>query len=175
MLGECQTLEYISPNYIIVLFLVAFTYNAHSPFLLVLWYSHIWYFLFRKIWSFICINTIPHFCSCILCSVWPCGWVSPFHLWFSLSMSLLPLSFLWQFSLFAASVGLSFLQFTNMNSMRNLFILGVALFLGFSVPEYFREYTSKALHGPTHTRAGWVSLLFHQYKTCENLTTCMFR
>ncbi|KAG5030927.1 hypothetical protein JHK85_014909 [Glycine max] len=54
-----------------------------------------------------------------------------------------------------ASVGLSFLQFTNMNSMRNLFILGVALFLGFSVPEYFREYTSKALHGPTHTRAGW--------------------
>ncbi|WVZ19109.1 hypothetical protein V8G54_006431 [Vigna mungo] len=54
-----------------------------------------------------------------------------------------------------ASVGLSFLQFTNMNSMRNLFITGVALFLGFSVPEYFREYSSKALHGPTHTRAGW--------------------
>ncbi|OIV95244.1 hypothetical protein TanjilG_21634 [Lupinus angustifolius] len=54
-----------------------------------------------------------------------------------------------------ASVGLSFLQFTNMNSLRNLFITGIALFLGFSVPEYFREYTSKALHGPTHTRAGW--------------------
>ncbi|OIW19238.1 hypothetical protein TanjilG_20363 [Lupinus angustifolius] len=54
-----------------------------------------------------------------------------------------------------ASVGLSFLQFTNMNSMRNLFITGVALFLGLSVPEYFREYTSKAGHGPAHTRAGW--------------------
>ncbi|KAH9749062.1 nucleobase-ascorbate transporter 2 [Citrus sinensis] len=54
-----------------------------------------------------------------------------------------------------ASVGLSFLQFTNMNSMRNLFITGVALFLGLSVPEYFREYTAKALHGPAHTRAGW--------------------
>ncbi|KAB5534144.1 hypothetical protein DKX38_017230 [Salix brachista] len=54
-----------------------------------------------------------------------------------------------------ASVGLSFLQFTNMNSMRNLFITGVAFFLGLSVPEYFREYTAKAYHGPTHTRAVW--------------------
>ncbi|XP_062102097.1 nucleobase-ascorbate transporter 2-like [Humulus lupulus] len=54
-----------------------------------------------------------------------------------------------------ASVGLSFLQFTNMNSMRNLFITGVALFLGLSIPEYFREYTAKALHGPSHTQAGW--------------------
>ncbi|KAJ6396739.1 hypothetical protein OIU77_021712 [Salix suchowensis] len=54
-----------------------------------------------------------------------------------------------------ASVGLSFLQFTNMNSMRNLFITGVAFFLGLSVPEYFREYTAKAYHGPAHTRAGW--------------------
>ncbi|KAE8700548.1 Nucleobase-ascorbate transporter 2 [Hibiscus syriacus] len=54
-----------------------------------------------------------------------------------------------------ASVGLSFMQFTNMNSMRNLFIVGVALFLGLSVPEYFREYTAKALHGPAHTRGGW--------------------
>lgn len=66
-------------------------------------------------------------------------------------------------------MGLSFLQFTNMNSMRNLFIVGVALFLGFSVPEYFREYTSKALHGPTHTRAGWVSLLFHLYELMKIL------
>ncbi|WJX77171.1 DUF1279 super [Trifolium repens] len=54
-----------------------------------------------------------------------------------------------------ASVGLSFLQFTNMNSMRNLFITGVALFLGMSIPEYLREYTSKALHCPTHTKARW--------------------
>ncbi|KAF5472948.1 hypothetical protein F2P56_009603 [Juglans regia] len=54
-----------------------------------------------------------------------------------------------------ASVGLSFLQFTNMNSMRNLFITGVSFFLGLSIPEYFREYTGKALHGPAHTSAGW--------------------
>ncbi|KAJ8761430.1 hypothetical protein K2173_001561 [Erythroxylum novogranatense] len=56
---------------------------------------------------------------------------------------------------FVASVGLSFLQFTNMNSLRNLFITGVSLFLGLSIPEYFREYTAKAFHGPAHTRAGW--------------------
>ncbi|XP_055804508.1 nucleobase-ascorbate transporter 2 [Solanum dulcamara] len=54
-----------------------------------------------------------------------------------------------------ASVGLSFLQFTNMNSMRNLFIAGVSLFLGLSIPEYFREYTTAAFHGPSHTKAGW--------------------
>lgn len=69
----------------------------------------------------------------------------------------------WQLNLFLfqASVGLSFLQFTNMNSMRNLFITGVALFLGLSIPEYFREYTAKALHGPAHTKAGWVVFHLH--------------
>ncbi|KAF6147556.1 hypothetical protein GIB67_014675 [Kingdonia uniflora] len=54
-----------------------------------------------------------------------------------------------------ASVGLSFLQFTNMNSMRNLFITGVALFLGLSVPQYFRQYMANSTHGPAHTGAGW--------------------
>lgn len=54
-----------------------------------------------------------------------------------------------------ASVGLSFLQFTNMNSLRSLFITGVSLFLGLSVPEYFREFTIAARHGPVHTKAGW--------------------
>lgn len=55
-----------------------------------------------------------------------------------------------------AAVGLSFLQFTNMNSMRNLFITGVSLFLGLSIPEYFFSYTQSARHGPAHTDAGWV-------------------
>lgn len=54
-----------------------------------------------------------------------------------------------------ASVGLSLLQFTNMNSMRNLFIVGVSLFLGLSIPEYFQDYTVLAHHGPAHTKAGW--------------------
>ncbi len=35
------------------------------------------------------------------------------------------------------AVGLSNLQFVNLNSARNLFILGFALFMGLSVPEYF--------------------------------------
>ncbi|KAH9620721.1 hypothetical protein KSS87_020211 [Heliosperma pusillum] len=53
------------------------------------------------------------------------------------------------------SIGLSFMQFTNMNSMRNLFITGVAMFLGLSIPNYFREYSTAARHGPSHTKAGW--------------------
>ncbi|MCH7733250.1 MAG: solute carrier family 23 protein [Candidatus Marinimicrobia bacterium] len=36
-----------------------------------------------------------------------------------------------------ASVGLSNLQFIDLNSARNLFILGLAFFMGLSVPEYF--------------------------------------
>ncbi|EEC71519.1 hypothetical protein OsI_03815 [Oryza sativa Indica Group] len=54
-----------------------------------------------------------------------------------------------------AAVGLSFLQFTNMNSMRNLFIVGVSIFLGLSVPEYFFRYSMAAQRGPAHTKAGW--------------------
>ncbi|GFY85299.1 Xanthine/uracil permease family protein [Actinidia rufa] len=52
------------------------------------------------------------------------------------------------------SVGLSFLQFTNMNSMRNLTITGLSLFLGLSVPQFFNEY--QTLHrGLVRTNAGW--------------------
>ncbi|KAJ4757024.1 Xanthine/uracil permease family protein [Rhynchospora pubera] len=60
-----------------------------------------------------------------------------------------------------AAVGLSYLQFTNMNSMRNLFIVGVSLFLGLSIPEYFDRYTIGAQHGPAHTKAGWVYYFLH--------------
>lgn len=42
-----------------------------------------------------------------------------------------------------ASVGLSNLQFVDLNSARNLFIIGFAIFMGLSLPEYF-----KALPGP---------------------------
>lgn len=54
-----------------------------------------------------------------------------------------------------ASVGLSFLQFTNMNSMRNLIITGLSLFLGISVPQFFNEYWNPSRHGLVHTNAGW--------------------
>jgi len=39
-----------------------------------------------------------------------------------------------------ASVGLSNLQFVDLNSARNLFILGFALFMGLSLPEYFNAH-----------------------------------
>ncbi|KAL2925746.1 Nucleobase-ascorbate transporter 1 [Bienertia sinuspersici] len=52
-----------------------------------------------------------------------------------------------------ASVGLSFLQFTNMNSMRNLFITGLSLFLGISIPQFFDDYLPH--HGILRTNAGW--------------------
>ena len=38
-----------------------------------------------------------------------------------------------------AAVGLSNLQFVDLNSARNLFILGFAFFMGLSVPEYFGQ------------------------------------
>ncbi|XP_021776206.1 nucleobase-ascorbate transporter 1-like [Chenopodium quinoa] len=52
-----------------------------------------------------------------------------------------------------ASVGLSFLQFTNMNSMRNLIIIGLSLFLGISIPQLFDDY--RLDHGLVRTNAGW--------------------
>ncbi|KAM7277135.1 hypothetical protein ACFE04_019001 [Oxalis oulophora] len=54
-----------------------------------------------------------------------------------------------------ASVGLSFLQFTNMNCMRNLMITGLTLFLGLSVPQFFNEYWNPTHRGLVHTNAGW--------------------
>ena len=57
--------------------------------------------------------------------------------------------------LFAAAVGLSFLQFTNMNSMRNLMITGLSLFLGISIPQFFVQYWDARHYGLVHTNAGW--------------------
>lgn len=39
-----------------------------------------------------------------------------------------------------ASVGLSNLQFVDLNSARNLFVIGFAFFMGLSVPEYFAAH-----------------------------------
>jgi nucleobase transporter 1/2 len=39
-----------------------------------------------------------------------------------------------------AAVGLSNLQFVDLNSPRNLFILGFAFFMGLSIPEYFGQH-----------------------------------
>ncbi|KAL1562367.1 N-terminal acetyltransferase [Salvia divinorum] len=53
------------------------------------------------------------------------------------------------------SVGLSFLQFTNMNSMRSLFITGISLFLGISIPQFFDGYWTPHRRGLVQTNAGW--------------------
>ncbi|XP_043709012.1 nucleobase-ascorbate transporter 3-like [Telopea speciosissima] len=54
-----------------------------------------------------------------------------------------------------AAVGISFIQFTNNNSMRNLYILGLSLFLGISIPQYFSDYTASDGHGPVKSPGGW--------------------
>ncbi|XP_078445267.1 nucleobase-ascorbate transporter 1-like [Wolffia australiana] len=54
-----------------------------------------------------------------------------------------------------ASVGLSFLQFTNMNSLRNLIVTGLSLFLGISIPQFFNDSLVSSGHGPVHTHSGW--------------------
>lgn len=54
-----------------------------------------------------------------------------------------------------AAIGISFIQFSNNNSMRNHYILGMALFLGISIPQYFVSNTTGDGHGPVRTNGGW--------------------
>ncbi|KAJ3674360.1 hypothetical protein LUZ60_004976 [Juncus effusus] len=55
-----------------------------------------------------------------------------------------------------AAVGISFTQFINNNSMRNMYIIGLSLFLGVSIPQYFTEYRASASGmGPARSNAGW--------------------
>ncbi|CAL0311922.1 unnamed protein product [Lupinus luteus] len=56
---------------------------------------------------------------------------------------------------YVGSSGLSLLQFCNLNSFRTLFILGFSVFIGFSMPQYFNEYTSLKSYGPVHTHGRW--------------------
>ncbi|KAE9609381.1 putative xanthine/uracil/vitamin C permease [Lupinus albus] len=41
---------------------------------------------------------------------------------------------------YVSSAGLGFLQFCNLNNFRTKFVLGLSLFLGISIPQYFSEY-----------------------------------
>ncbi|KAF7135413.1 hypothetical protein RHSIM_Rhsim08G0168900 [Rhododendron simsii] len=59
------------------------------------------------------------------------------------------------FFAYVGSVGLSFLQFCNLNSFRTKFILGFSIFLGLSVPQYFNEYTVINGYGPVHSTGRW--------------------
>lgn len=51
--------------------------------------------------------------------------------------------------------GFSFLQFVYINDSRSKFILGFAVFMGISVPQYFNEYNIRAGHGPVRTNSHW--------------------
>ncbi|XP_030458126.1 nucleobase-ascorbate transporter 6 [Syzygium oleosum] len=59
------------------------------------------------------------------------------------------------FFAYVGSVGLSFLQFCNLNSFRTKFILGFSVFMGLSIPQYFNEYTVINGYGPVHTGGRW--------------------
>ncbi|KAL8523986.1 hypothetical protein ACS0TY_013806 [Phlomoides rotata] len=54
-----------------------------------------------------------------------------------------------------AATGISFIQFTNNNSMRNIYVLGLSLFLGISIPQYFILNRDAAGNGPIRTKGGW--------------------
>ncbi|KAK0575582.1 hypothetical protein LWI29_003220 [Acer saccharum] len=54
-----------------------------------------------------------------------------------------------------AAVGITFIQFANCNSMRNIYVLGLTLFLAISIPQYFLLNTSLDGHGPVDTNGGW--------------------
>ncbi|KAL8141972.1 hypothetical protein V2J09_015004 [Rumex salicifolius] len=56
---------------------------------------------------------------------------------------------------YVGSIGLSYLQFCNLNSFRTKLVLGFSIFLGLSVAQYFNEYTAINSYGPVHTGARW--------------------
>ncbi|KAK8643065.1 hypothetical protein V6N13_012381 [Hibiscus sabdariffa] len=68
-----------------------------------------------------------------------------------------------------AASGITFIQFANSNSMRNIYVLGVSLFLGLSIPQYFAMNTTYDGHGPVRTNAGWfndiLNTIFSSYAT----------
>ncbi|CAH2049632.1 unnamed protein product [Thlaspi arvense] len=59
---------------------------------------------------------------------------------------------------YVGAVGLSFLQYCNLNSFRNMFILGFSIYLGLSIPQYFNGYTAVNGRGPVHTGGRWLLL-----------------
>lgn len=63
-----------------------------------------------------------------------------------------------------AASGITFTQFANNNSMRNIYVLGVSLFLGLSIPQYFAMNTTYVGHGPVRTNAGWVSSMYCDFE-----------
>ncbi|KAG5543366.1 hypothetical protein RHGRI_016186 [Rhododendron griersonianum] len=62
-----------------------------------------------------------------------------------------------------AGAGISFIQFANTNSLRNIYVLGISLFLGISIPQYFTTHTDDTGHGPLRTSAGWFNNIVNTF------------
>ncbi|KAK9690512.1 hypothetical protein RND81_09G133400 [Saponaria officinalis] len=54
---------------------------------------------------------------------------------------------------YVASAGLDFVQFCNLNSFRTKFILGISLYMGLSVPQYFNDFLSVERRTPVYTHS----------------------
>jgi nucleobase transporter 1/2 len=54
-----------------------------------------------------------------------------------------------------AATGITFIQFANSNSMRNIYVLGVSLFLGISISQYFVGDSTTDGSGPVRTGGRW--------------------
>ncbi|XP_010429673.1 PREDICTED: nucleobase-ascorbate transporter 3 isoform X1 [Camelina sativa] len=61
------------------------------------------------------------------------------------------------------AVGISFIQFTDTNSMRNMYVVGVSLFLSLSIAQYFYSNTSRAGYGPVRTAGGWFNDILNTF------------
>lgn len=60
-----------------------------------------------------------------------------------------------------AATGITYLQFVNYNSLRNIYVLGISLFLGISIPQYFHGFKDSADHYPINTPGGWFNDIFN--------------
>ncbi|KAI3882155.1 hypothetical protein MKX03_024398 [Papaver bracteatum] len=71
---------------------------------------------------------------------------------------------------FSAATGISYMQFTNNNSQRNLYTIGLSLFLGISVPQYFNDATSS--QGRVKTAGLWFNdILNTTFSSAPNVVT----
>ncbi|XP_076947598.1 nucleobase-ascorbate transporter 6-like [Bidens hawaiensis] len=77
------------------------------------------------------------------------------------------------FFAYVGGVGLSFLQFCNLNTFRTKFILGFSVFLGLSVPQYFNEYEAINGYGPVHTSSRWFNSMVNVPFSSEAFVAAM--
>lgn len=61
------------------------------------------------------------------------------------------------------------MQFVNNNSLRNMYVVGLSLFLGISIPQYFITTTTADGVGPVRTDGIWVSHIDKRLKLSPSL------